>query len=232
MVRKTAQTLILATALTLMPTTALAAGYGYTSDCSSSYGSYNSCIPVTSIVLNKTVQDPQSKKFVENLTAQDAKYTPESVVPFKITVKNTGTVSLSNVTITDTMPQYLDFSAAPGVYDASAKTVTIKIDKLNPGEERVLDVQGKLASASALPANTDTTCLTNTASVSANGQGSNDTTQFCVQKPMGNTTKGGLPIYPSQPIATTPSTGPEVLSVLALIPSALGGLILRKKAHN
>lgn len=230
MIQKTLTTLALASALMLIPSPAFAAGSEHATDCSSSYGSYNSCIPVTSIVLNKTVQDPQSKAFVENLTASDAKYTPDSIVPFKITVKNTGTVTLANVTITDTLPQYLDFSSAPGTYDASAKTITIKLDKLNPGEEKVLDVQGKIASTSAFPAGVDITCLSNAASVKANGQGSNDTAQFCVQKPVGPTTKGGLPIYPTQPVTTTPSTGPEALPMLALIPSALGGLILRKKA--
>jgi hypothetical protein len=80
---------LLAIATAIAPSLALA-GNGAYGDCSPSYGAYNSCIPVTSLIINKTVQDPKTKTFVENLSNTDTRYSPESVVPFKVTVKNTG----------------------------------------------------------------------------------------------------------------------------------------------
>lgn len=221
---------LFAIATAIAPSTAFA-GYGAYGDCSPSYGSYNSCIPVTSLIINKTVQDPKTKNFVENLSNTDTRYSPENTVPFKVTVKNTGTVTLSNVVVTDTLPNYLNFVSAPGTYDSKSKTITIKIDKLNPGEEKTVDINGKLAASSDLPSDPMITCLVNTVSVKANGQGNNDTAQFCVEKPSVST-KGGLPVYPSQPVKSTPATGSEALTLLALIPGALTGLALRKRSMN
>lgn len=44
------------------------------------------------------------------------------------------------------------------------------------------------------------------------------------------TTKGGLPVYPPTKATTTPNTGPESIALIGLIPSAIGGLLLRRKA--
>lgn len=43
------------------------------------------------------------------------------------------------------------------------------------------------------------------------------------------TTKGGLPIVSPVPQQTTPSTGPEVVGLIALAPAAALGLYLRKR---
>jgi len=43
------------------------------------------------------------------------------------------------------------------------------------------------------------------------------------------TTKGGLPVFPPAQVKTTPQTGPEAFSLIALIPSAIGGVLLRRK---
>ena len=43
-------------------------------------------------------------------------------------------------------------------------------------------------------------------------------------------TKGGLPVYDSQTATTTPATGPETFALISMIPVALAGWYLRKKA--
>jgi hypothetical protein len=48
------------------------------------------------------------------------------------------------------------------------------------------------------------------------------------QKP-GTTTKGGLPVLSPTPQKATPSTGPEILGIIALAPAAALGFYLRKK---
>ncbi|HEX8931555.1 MAG TPA: hypothetical protein VF810_00190 [Patescibacteria group bacterium] len=45
-----------------------------------------------------------------------------------------------------------------------------------------------------------------------------------------NQTKGGLTVYKQTPPPATPATGPEALSLIGLIPMAVGGLYLRKKS--
>jgi hypothetical protein len=46
----------------------------------------------------------------------------------------------------------------------------------------------------------------------------------------GGTTKGGLPVLSPTPTTTTPSTGPEILGIIALFPAGALGYYLRKKA--
>lgn len=43
------------------------------------------------------------------------------------------------------------------------------------------------------------------------------------------TTKGGLPVYQPSPNTQSPSTGPEVLGFIGLIPAAAVGFYLRHK---
>ena len=46
------------------------------------------------------------------------------------------------------------------------------------------------------------------------------------------TTKGNITLYPAPTVQSNPNTGPEMLGLLALIPAALAGLTLRKKANK
>ncbi|MCL5746958.1 MAG: hypothetical protein M1277_01605, partial [Patescibacteria group bacterium] len=43
------------------------------------------------------------------------------------------------------------------------------------------------------------------------------------------TTKGGLTVLPAPKIVATPSTGPEALPLLALLPTGFIGFLIRKK---
>jgi hypothetical protein len=73
--------------------------------------------------------------------------------------------------------------------------------------------------------------MVNQASATVGKEKSTDNSQFCVEKSVA-TTKGGLPVYPAPAMSQTPATGPEMLPLLGLIPGALGGLILRRKASK
>ena len=55
-----------------------------------------------------------------------------------------------------------------------------------------------------------------------------DNTGFCIQTQV--TTKGGMTVFPAPQITKTPATGPEAALLLSLIPAALSGFALRKKA--
>jgi hypothetical protein len=72
-------------------------------------------------------------------------------------------------------------------------------------------------------------CVVNQAKATSGKNSSSDISQVCIQNSV-PTTKGGLPVYPAPNMSQTPATGPEMLPLLGLIPGALGGLILRRKA--
>ncbi len=42
--------------------------------------------------------------------------------------------------------------------------------------------------------------------------------------------KGGFPVYPAPVMNQTPATGPEMLPLLGMIPTALAGFALRRKS--
>jgi uncharacterized repeat protein (TIGR01451 family) len=228
----------------------LAAGNDYGSNqCQPIYGGGESCIKTPQFEINKTVQNPASKAYVDNLSVNDPKFAPTQEVLFKITVKNTSQEKLTNIVIKDIFPEVVDFSGGIGDYDAKSKTLTIKLDKLDSNEVRDFYVQAKVLPKDKLTNGDNIVCSINQSSITALDKTSQDNAQFCIEKGMTPqttkggqpvnpgtttvnppTTKGGLPVYPPTTAKTTPQTGPESLALIGLIPSALGGLYLRRKA--
>ncbi len=146
-----------------------------------------------------------------------------------------------------TFRQIRSFSGGPGVFDPSTKTLSFDVFSLQPNETRTFTFTAKTAVSNDLPADQMTTCLVNQAQATAdNGQTSQDNAQFCIEKPavtqavpgskggqpVAVTTKGGLKVFPNQPVKTTPSTGPEAFALLGSLASGIAGLILRKKTSK
>jgi len=218
----------------LLPSTVLADG---TANCTTSYGGYGgygagNCVN-GNISINKTVQNPANNQFVDNLGSNDAKYNPDQQVNFKLTVSNTGNAGVSNVVVKDVLPSFLDYASSDGSFDANSKTVTITVGQLNPGDSKTYSVVGRVESATQLPTNVAIVCLVNQSTATGDGQPtSQDNAQFCVQENVlsASTTKGGLTVFPTPKVSKTPGTGPDALSLLALIPAVFAGLKLRKNA--
>jgi uncharacterized repeat protein (TIGR01451 family) len=233
MITTTIKTVLITVALMALPTTAFAAGYGdtgYGSPCQPIYGG-TSC-QNSKLSIDKTVQNPSTNSYVDNMSLSDTKFSPESTVMFHVTVTNTGDTTLSKVKAVDSFPQYLTFVSGNGYFDTNARTFTMNIDSLKPGASQTFELKAQIAKESDLPANA-VFCLTNTASVTdGTTPAAVDNTQFCVQKTPGQTTKGGLPIYPSQPVKSTPSTGAEGLIVMALPSLFAAGSLLRKRSSK
>lgn len=228
----TLTTLIAATIFAASTTTAFAGNYG--TDCQAQYGTSN--CPTTTIVVNKTVQNPSTKNFVDNLGANDPKYKGGQTVPFKITVTNSGNTTLNNVTITDTLPQYTTGTETKGG-QTSGNTVTINVDKLDAGQSKTYDVNVKVVDEKSLPSDLGIVCVINKAKTESNSAASYDEAQFCIEKPVIGiknppTTKGGLPVMPVPQTSVTPKTGPEMLALIGLLPTAAAGFILRRRSTN
>jgi len=221
--------------------TAFAAGSQY--DCQTPYS--QQCEPVE-LMVKKTVKNPSTGVFVENLT-KDSKevYTPNSIVPFKITVTNSTNASISAVTVKDTLPEHTTFASGIGTFDTATNTLTFTLNDLKPNEVRETNIQVRVLDTTQLPATTDPICVTNRATATGNGVTKNADSQFCIQQPgtgstVPGTTKGGNPmetkggkkIFPEPVTNKTPSTGPEALALIPLIGSGISGFMLRRKANK
>lgn len=198
----------------------------YVGNCNQPYGGGNSNCVVTTIVVNKTVQDPKSKNYVDNLGMNDAKYGPEGTVSFKISVTNNGNTDLTNVVVQDIFPENVTFYSGNGSYDTNTRKLSFTVPNIKKNETQTLEVMGKIASASAFSANQGTICLTNQSKAMVNNQTFGDNASFCIEKSVLGV------VYPQPKITTTPATGAEALSFIALLPAALSGFLLRKKAIN
>lgn len=211
---------------------AFAAGGTTNPTCTPIYGGGQTCVSTENVVINKTVANPSTNQMVDNLGVNDPKYAPDNLVTFRLNVTNTGGSVLSNVDVKDIFPQYIQFAAGNGSFDAKTKTLSFKIASLGAGETKSFVIQGKVASSDQLPiGDGKTICVINQSSASSAGQTSQDNAQLCIEKVTAPVeTKGGKQMFPLPQTTTTPPTGPEALPLLALIPSGLAGIFLRKKS--
>jgi uncharacterized repeat protein (TIGR01451 family) len=208
-------------------------------NCTPLYGGGQSCEQFDPIFINKTVQNPQTKGYVENLSPTDPQYTPGQTIVFKLTITNTGTSTVSKITATDILPPYITFSKGQGTYDEGTKTLRFTIDQLKANETKVFFIEGKVVERDALPDAQQSRCVINQATATANNKTSQDNALICLAKdPLTGstsqiqTTKGGLVIHPPAQSKTTPSTGPEALAIAALLPLGGLGFFLRFKAKT
>jgi|SRR3989344_727306 len=200
--------------------------------CQPIYGGGQTCIQVGNLLVNKTVKNPQSGAFVDNLSVNDPKYAPSSTVTFKITVTNTGSGNISKATVKDTLPNFVTFVSGPGSFDANTKVLTFEVGNLGAGQSQTFDIQAKVADSGSLPADQGITCVVNQVSGTADSMQSSDNAQFCVEKLVLGVTKGGLKVFPAPQVTTTPPTGPEMFALIGLIPAGGFGMFLRRKTSK
>lgn len=199
--------------------------------CQPIYGGGQSCISTNNLLIDKTILNPKTNQFVDNLSINDPKYQPDFITTFKIKVTNTGSNSFSNVEVKDIFPQYTLFSAGPGTFDENTKTLTFSIKDLQANESRVFTVMGKIAGENSIPLASGNICIVNQALATTNtNETAQDNAQFCIEKKQISITKGGFPVLSPVPTTSAPATGPESLALFALIPSGIAGWLLRKKS--
>lgn len=208
----------------LISTTAYAAG----TNCQPIYGGGQTCVQTGPVTINKLVKHPTTNVYVSSLGVNDPKYAPNDNVSFKINVANSGQTNLSKVVVKDMLPDHVSFVSG-GNYDSGSRTVTVELSDLKVNETRTVDVVAKANSAEQLPT---TACVVNRAQAIFESQVSEANAQFCIEKQVPGaqpTTKGGKEVFPAPKVTTTPSTGPEMLALIGLIPTGLLGHFIRKK---
>lgn len=197
-----------------------------TSRCQVVYGGGEVCDEKIEFALDKKVLSPsKGGVFVDNLQTNDARFQVGSNIEYKIIVTNTGDKKITNVTVTDTLPQHVTYVAG-GSYDNNSRKVTYTIKELDKGAKTELSLTVKV-DGSALPANQSVVCVVNQASArDDSGATASDSAQACIEKSIPTKTE----VVTAPPVKKIPETGPEMLSLLLLVPSGIGGYILKKKS--
>lgn len=186
--------------------------------CVPVYGGGVQCPRAGQVLVEKKVRNPATNIFVDNLGLSDPKYLPQQIVTFQITVKNSGDDTLPNVTVTDTLPQFIDFSSGPGSFDGSTRTLNFTVSNIAGGTSQTFEVKARVVHVAALPAEKSIICPVNVVDASSNAQKDHDESQFCIEKQV---------VMP-----TVPKAGPEHwLASLAGLGTVFSlGLYFRKKA--
>jgi uncharacterized repeat protein (TIGR01451 family) len=199
--------------------------------CQPIYGGGQTCATTGNIAVNKTVMNPQTNQFVDNLNINDPRYQPGSTVTFQIAVTNTGNSNISRVNVSDVFPQYITFNSGPGNFDNNTKTLAFEVDNLSINETRTSTISAKIVDGSQIPISQGSVvCVVNQATATNQGNNSQtgqDNAQFCIEKVA---TSSGFPTFPTTNITVTPSTGPETFGLISLIPTGIAGWFLRKKS--
>ncbi|KKU82805.1 MAG: hypothetical protein UY10_C0023G0002 [Microgenomates group bacterium GW2011_GWA2_47_8] len=204
---------------------AVYASYG-SEACQPIYGGGETCVLKGNLLINKSVKNPQTNEFVDNLSrSNDPKYMSGQIVEFQLTVTNTGNKKINEIEVTDILPNYLDFQSGPGTFDSNNKKLTFKIVGLEPNQSKTYTVKAKVSGNISFSQAVN--CVVNQAKAVSGDNESSDIAQLCIEKTV-TTTKGGLPVMPAPGLKQTPATGPEMLGLAALIPAAGAGLFLRK----
>jgi hypothetical protein len=193
-------------------------------NCTTTDGQYGTttCTP-TDVTINKTVRNPITGDWVDNLLSGDAAYSPDSDVLYNLHIANTSNQSFDTVHIEDTMPDKIVSIAVVDSDTNKVKNVSfqdnkLKFDLANKFEANSsIDIQlkAKVKSVGVFDSSKSLFCgnengLQNTADVWAQDRHDQDSASICVQtKVLGAT--------------TLPSAGPT--DFLPLVPFIGSGLI-------
>lgn len=152
--------------------------------CQPIYGGGEQCLS-TQWFINKMVLNPVTNTYVDNLTLSDPKFNPGDTVQFRIQVTNTGSASLGIITVTDTLPQYIDLDTVqgPASVDKASGKMTFTINTLGAGETKEVFLSAKVKTIANLPSAQNTFCPVNFVEARADNVGNvSDQAQFCIQK--------------------------------------------------
>ncbi len=187
-------------------------------------GQYGGCLPAPTIQINKMVGIPDSKitepssaSFVDSLSPTDPRFSPDQFVFFKVIIKNTSSVSLSNVLFQDFVPVFLNPISGPGSFDSNTRIVSFNAGDFAPNEEKTYFFKMQVLSQNQLPTDRGIFCVTNKVQASNDKVSNTDTSQLCIEKQVA-------------PVTKVPSAGPEfgiaLLSIEGL--GLMAGLMLKK----
>ncbi|MBI2597553.1 DUF11 domain-containing protein [Candidatus Daviesbacteria bacterium] len=173
--------------------------------------------PAKQMLIEKKILNPQNNEFVDNLNLEQQTFLPNQEVTFRITVTNVIQSELKNLTVTDKLPDILNFkSSSFGNFDEKTKTTSFTIDRLKVGGSISIEVKTKVKSAEEIA--TNVVCQANLAKVTTGNMIDEDTASFCVSKQV-------LGVSEALPVTGPTQTLP--LLILSFLFLATGLLIKR-----
>lgn len=178
--------------------------------CETQYGGGQVCVAISQLSVNKNIFDPVNKQFVDNLGLTSHRFISGEELIFNLTVKNVGDSTINNISVTDTLPDFLTLTSG---------SLTYTIDHLEAGSQDQRQIKAKVVAVKQLPIDKTVICLVNTVQAVAGDQSDKDSSQFCLQKPG---------------IVVTPSTGPKDWQYVLLgsLLTGMVGLYLVKISFN
>jgi len=184
------------------------------------YGQYGAPAPSQSILIEKTVSKPGSSDFVDNLSPSDPRFAPGQQITFRLKVKNTSNINLTNVTVKDFVPDFLQPVSGPGSFDSGSRSISFSAGDFAVNEEKTFFLTMKVVAQDQLPADKGIICEINKAQAFTDQVSDEDTAQFCIEKQVVGVTQ-------------VPTAGPELgLAILTFDAAILGaGFWLRKRTN-
>ncbi len=158
---------------------------GFSTPVFSQYGQYGQPSPSYAIIVDKFVGKPigeEKVEYVDNLSFSEYRFSPRDFVYFKVIVKNTSTVGLSDLKFVEHLPPYVHFVSGPGVYDKNTNSIYFTIPFLEPDETKTFYFSFRIFSQDELPKDKGVVCMTNKARVEIGNVSDEDSSQFCVEK--------------------------------------------------
>jgi uncharacterized repeat protein (TIGR01451 family) len=143
--------------------------------------------PRAKIMIDKSVFNPSSNSYVDNLSVTQHNFLPGQEVKFKLVIKNTGDKDLWSIDVSDKFPKEVEFVSGTGNYDKNSHTLTFKVDGLKPNESTDREIRVKIKNAADIHSNMQ--CPTNFAEAKVENMIDQDTAQFCVSKQVLGETK-------------------------------------------
>ena len=172
------------------------------------------------------MSDLSLTSFTDNLTSANEHYVGDDPIIFKILVTNTGAEVMKNITVTDTIPDYL-MPHRPGMsgWNETSRTVTYQIDFLSPNKFHDYMIPMKVLANDDIPGAPRTMCLTNSAQITSGSSNARDASTFCVEKlpptnPATTVTPAAAQPATAQPSPTVvPTTTPTATSEAHIEPT-------------
>lgn len=143
------------------------------------YGGGTLCTRTGELQINKEVFNPNSKvnKFVDNITLEnpDTRFTfaPGEEIRFKLRIKNTGDAVLNKVTVTDTLPGFLEPVDSQFSFD---------ITDLQPGQTVEKELKARVVAVNKLANDKNMFCDVNKAEAVSGSMRDTDTSSVCAEK--------------------------------------------------
>jgi uncharacterized repeat protein (TIGR01451 family) len=193
--------------------------------CSSFYGGgYTGSQSCAKITVDKKVLKPGSKDYVDALSGNDAKYGVNQEVKFQITVQNVGQEKLTDITLVDTLPQYLQYASGPQGIIIEGSKLTVKVPSLEVGQSQIFVITAKVADQVAV-SDKGFVCVTNfVRATEKRGIFAEDSAQLCIEQ----TLKVHPPVLG---VKQTPPTGPADAALAILASMAGAGLYLTRQTQ-